>query len=318
MTEPSPSTPVPSFPGYGLAVAIMLIGSCAAGSAALFAKNSEIGPMATAFWRFTMAVPVFFLVFGIAGQAGKGKASTQLRYPETRRDWLLMFGSGLFFAISQMLWFAGLEYTSVANATLVLALSPLLGGLVMARFFGEKVGGRFWLGMVLALAGLFSLTAHSLSADPAAFHGDLLCIVSAVFLCGYFVSISRLRRRFRLTSVLAFGGLSCVAAIGLTMVLTESIWHPVSLFGWSIVIGLAIVSQLAGHGMMTFAAAHLPGSFTAAAVLIQPIWASALAWPLLGEALGPTEMIGGALVLAGIFLASMKRKAKPISPAVMP
>ena len=73
--------------------------------------------------------------------------------------------------------------------------------------------------------------------------------------------------------------------------------------GWALLVLFAFVSQVAGQGMIAQALAHLPASFSSVGLLVQPVAAAFYAWVLLGEALGPLQALGGAIVLAGIFIA---------------
>ena len=88
----------------------------------------------------------------------------------------LVLFTGASFAVSQMLWFLGLEYTSVANATLLLSLTPLIAALILWLVFREVIGRRFWFGMLLAISGMAGLTYASTASPDNSLHGDILCV----------------------------------------------------------------------------------------------------------------------------------------------
>jgi len=73
--------------------------------------------------------------------------------------------------------------------------------------------------------------------------------------------------------------------------------------GWTILVGLALVTQILGQGLIAYAFAHLPTSLSSVSLLIQPVMATIFAWWLFGEAIGAAQFVGGAVVLAGIWLA---------------
>jgi drug/metabolite transporter (DMT)-like permease len=75
-----------------------------------------------------------------------------------------------------------------------------------------------------------------------------------------------------------------------------------------VLVALAWVSQAIGQGLIAYALGHLPASFSALALLIEPLTAAILGWAWLGEALTVPQAIGGAIVLAGIIVA---RRANP-------
>ncbi len=74
-------------------------------------------------------------------------------------------------------------------------------------------------------------------------------------------------------------------------------------YGWAVLLGIALVSHIGGQGLIAYALVHLPAAFSSVSLLVQPVAAAALAWAILGEALGAWQGLGGAVVLAGIVLA---------------
>jgi drug/metabolite transporter (DMT)-like permease len=72
---------------------------------------------------------------------------------------------------------------------------------------------------------------------------------------------------------------------------------------WWVLVALAVVSQITGQGLIAYAFAHLPASLSSVSLLIQPVMATLFAWFLFHEPVGPQQFIGGAVVLAGIWLA---------------
>ena len=73
--------------------------------------------------------------------------------------------------------------------------------------------------------------------------------------------------------------------------------------GWLVLVALAVVTQILGQGLIAYAFAHLPASLSSVSLLIQPVVAALAAWVLFGEAVGPMQFLGGAVVLAGIWIA---------------
>jgi drug/metabolite transporter (DMT)-like permease len=79
---------------------------------------------------------------------------------------------------------------------------------------------------------------------------------------------------------------------------------PITATGWGIVLALALISQVGGQGLIAYAFAHLPASFSSVSLLVQPVVAALLAAWILGEGLHPLQVAGGVGVLAGIAVAS--------------
>jgi hypothetical protein len=93
--------------------------------------------------------------------------------------------------------------------------------------------------------------------------------------------------------------------------LTEVKIVPQTLEGWLAVGGLALISQIIGQGMISWALGLLPAAFSAVSLLVNPVASGIFAWIILGEALTAAQIGGGLAVLAGIFVA----RPKPQSPA---
>ena len=81
--------------------------------------------------------------------------------------------------------------------------------------------------------------------------------------------------------------------------------------GWGVVLGLALVSHVAGQSLIAYAFAHLPASLGSVSLLVQPICAALFAWLLLGEAIGPLQIAGGAVALIGIRIAQRAAMGPP-------
>ena len=76
----------------------------------------------------------------------------------------------------------------------------------------------------------------------------------------------------------------------------------------STLAGFALIGNIAGQSMMTYAFAHLPASFGAVSLLVVPVFAALFAWLLFGETVSAAQAIAGAAVLGGIVLAERGRR----------
>jgi drug/metabolite transporter (DMT)-like permease len=98
------------------------------------------------------------------------------------------------------------------------------------------------------------------------------------------------------TTICAIALLPLALASGETML-------PATAGGWLTLLGLAVVCQTAGQSLIAYAMAHLPASFSSVSLLLQPAMATLYAWAILGERAGLAQLAGGAVILAGIWLA---------------
>ena len=280
-------------PGVAL-VALMLGATCIALSP-IFVRVSEAGPTPTAFWRVAIAVPALWLAAALAPGA-RGAPYARLRP--------LLVAAGFAFAGDLAFWHASIELTSVANSTLLANLASVFVTLAAWRLWRQRPSALFVVGLVAALAGVATLVRASSTSFPAAPAGDALGVVTAMFYAGYLLAVKGLRDR----------GADTLSLMAITTSVTALILLPVALAsgqpflpqtgsGWLNLVGLALVSHVAGQGLIAYSLAVLPAPFSSVSLLLQPVMAAMFAWALLGEPLMPLQVAGGTVVLAGIYLA---------------
>jgi drug/metabolite transporter (DMT)-like permease len=277
------------------ALILLLLGAAMLTFSGTLVKLSEVGPSATAFYRMTLALP-FFIAWALVDRRTAPRRAT-------RADYLLMLGAGLFLAADLIAWHWGLQLTSVANATLLGNSAPIFVVLAGWLLFGERFSRLFLLGTGLAVVGTIVLVGGNASFSLREVAGSGLGLLTGMFYAGYIILLTRLRARISTGAVLA--GSTAVTSVCtlLAAVLSGERLLPVSAEGWLYLVLLATVCQAGAMGAVAWAMAHLPASFTAVTLLVAPVGATVNAWWILGEPIGPVQMIGGLLVLAGILLA---------------
>jgi drug/metabolite transporter (DMT)-like permease len=276
----------------GVAVAALLAGAAAIGSSALFVKVSETGPVATAFWRVALALPVLWAWSVVASRGGHLAG-----FAAERR---LIVAAGLFFAGDLAVWHWSIVLTSVANATLLANLAPIFVALAVWLLYGKRPTAMFLAGLAAALSGVTVLLGGDFRAGGGAVLGDILGVVTAMFYGAYQLAITRARARSTTAVIMAWSGLiTAVVLLPVALASGEQLL-PHSGAGWAKLAGLALISQVAGQSLIAYAMAHLPATFSSVGLLAQPVIAAVLAWILLGEILGWVEIAGALVVLAGI------------------
>ena len=277
------------------ALAALLFGATCIALSPIFVRLSEAGPTATAFWRVALAVPVLWIFFFL-----KSKDKTA-RYAGR---WPLLFAAGVAFAGDLGLWHLSIQYTSVANSTLLANLASIFVTLGAWVFLRQRPSGLFLAGLGAALAGVALLVRASAGFSGTGLLGDALGVLTAMFYAGYLFAVKGLRDRGEPTLRLMAATSTLTALLLLPAALASGEqFFPVSAHGWLVLLGLALVSHAAGQGLIAYALAHLPAAFSSVSLLLQPVMAAFFAWLVLAEALAPLQFAGAALVLAGIYLA---------------
>ena len=285
--------------GSGLTLAALVLGAVGIACAPIFVRLSEIGPTATAFWRLALALPVVWLWT----EVGRRREATPPPRLSGGRTFLGLVLAGLCFAGDLALWHLSIGFTSVANSTLLVNLAPVFVALGARLLFGERFAYTFLVGMAAALAGAALLVGGDLGLGARQLFGDALAVLAALFYAGYILSVSRLRSTLSTAAVMTYGGLVTCAALLPVAILSGEDLLATTLYGWAMLAGIALVSQVGGQSMITYALADLPAAFSSVGLLLQPVAAALLAWAILGESLGWYQALGGAVVLTGIVLA---------------
>lgn len=296
MSQPASAVPLSPSSSNRFALVALILGGAAIGGSPIFVRLSEVGPMATAFWRVALAlIPIF--LFSIARGRDAGPR------PQTLADYGLLILPGVILAMDLAAWHLSITMTSVANATLLANLAPVFVALIGVLFLGASVTRIFVAGLVLALVGVVILKGGPAALGNGDLRGDGVATVAAVFYAGYILAIGKLRSRFDTTRIMLWSTASAAVCVFPFGFFFEDHMLPVTAYGWSIVLGLAFVSHATGQVAIAYALAYLPPAFSSLTLLLQPVVAAILAWILLNEPLGPMQAVGGLVVLAGIAIA---------------
>ncbi len=283
-------------PSNRLALAALVLGGAAIGGSPIFVRLSEVGPMATAFWRVALALIPIFIVSLMKKDAGPNLS-----------DYGMLVLPGVMLALDLAAWHLSLTMTSVANATLLANLAPVFVTLIAVLVFRARTSGVFLLGLLLALAGVVILKGGPAGLGNGDLSGDGAAMIAAFFYACYILAIGRLRSRFDTIRIMLWSTASAAVCIFPIAFFFEGQMLPATLYGWSILFGLAFISHAGGQVAITYALAYLPPAFSSLTLLLQPVVAAILAWALLNEAIGTMQALGAAVVLAGIMVARTSR-----------
>jgi len=236
----------------------------------------------------------------------------------TRREIGLGIASGIFLALHFATWISSLEYTSVASSVIFVSTGPLWVALLSPMLLNEKLTRAAVAGLALALLGgtvigtsdaciiQNELQCPQLSQvfQGRAMWGNFLALLGAWAITGYLIIGRKLRAKMSLIPyIFLVYGIGAVILIVTIFVAGQS---PMGLsaatFGW--IFLLAAIPQLVGHSMFNWLLRFLPAAFVAITTLGEPIGSAILAYFILNETPSLATIIGGILILIGIYLAS--------------
>jgi len=224
---------------------------------------------------------------------------------ETRLPWrgvAVACLAGLFFGADVAAWASGIVLSGATLPTLFANTNPIWVGLGAWLLFREQLKPGFWLGVLLALGGAALILGVEFNQGLALDQGSLLGLLAGFFYGAYFLIAQRGRQHLEALSFFFFSTLSSALVL---LVASLALGQPLTGYStttWLVLIVQGLLIQAAGWFLISYAQGYLPASLVSPTLLGQPVLTAILAGPLLGEHLRPTDLLGGAAVLVGIFI----------------
>lgn len=285
-----------------VALVALLLGASAIGAAAIFVRLAEmegVGPAAAGFWRLVFALPLLAIWAMVEPSPKRSPAASEPRGV----GWRFAVLAGLFFAGDLAFWHAGIVRTTAANATLLANLAPVVVTVFAWAVFRETITRGFLLGLGCAIAGAALLSGANFQSSPEALTGDALSALTAFWYAAYFLATKAARARLSTGAVMLIATMAGVAPLLALAVITGETIAPPTALGWVWVMALGMFAHVFGQGAIAFGLGRLPAARSAIVVSVQPVVAALLGLWLFQEAIGPWQVAGGGLVLAGVVIA---------------
>jgi drug/metabolite transporter (DMT)-like permease len=286
---PGSATPLRAY--WALALGIVSISF-----SAIFVRWANAPGAVTGFYRMAIAVVVLAVpFFRYLQRTG--------RLP--RREVLIALAAGLFFGGDLIFWNAGILISGAANPTLMANTAPIWVGLGAMFFFKEQLGRLFWIGLGLAMMGAALILGADIRSSVGL--GTFFGLIGGMFYAAYMLVMQR--SRAKLPALPAFW-LACVSAAVLLFTVALLRGEPFTgypLQTWLAFLGMGLVSQVLGQLLVSYSLGALPASLVSPTLLGQPALTALLAIPLLGEIPTVWHVIGGAALLAGVYIVHRSR-----------
>jgi drug/metabolite transporter (DMT)-like permease len=259
--------------------------------------------LALAQLRMGAAALIYWMIY----LASHGVPSLRL----SRRQWLLLSLMALTgITINQICYIGGLARTSVTHAGLIQAIGPVVVLALAASLRMERLTFMKAIGMVVCFAGVALLLAgKSPQGSGASWTGDLILIIAGVVFAYYTILMKDFANVFdSLTlNAIVFG----IGAILLFPFCARSIaevqWRDIQLEAWLGLAYMVLFGSLIAYLIYGFALQQLAASTVASFSYLQPLMAGMLGVWLLGERISLTVVLGGIVILAGVYLTEYSR-----------
>ena len=258
------------------------------------------------FLRMTLSLP-FFLAMAWWMRRNNPSAA-----PIARRDWLGIVGLGfLGYYFASLLDFLGLQYVSAGVGRLIMFLYPTLVVILSAVFLKKNPTLRQLAALAITYSGIALVLSSQISAAPehrSFVFGALLIFASAMCYAVYLVTGSQLVQRVGSIRFTAYTMIVSTAPAVVQFFILESpaaLELPANL--WWIAITLASVCTVLPVFLVAEALKRIGANHFALIGALGPVTTVLADFVLLEGALSVAQMLGGALVISGVLLVSLKR-----------
>jgi len=282
---------------------ILLVGILSISTGSILARLAKAPALTVGAWRVMLAT-VLLTPWALP--------AARREWPQLeRRDWLHILLSGTALALHFSTWITSLEMTTVASSVLLVQTNPIWVGLVTHFLLGERASRRTALAIGLAVIGAAVLSYGDIELSQRALYGDLLALVGALGGSAYLLFARSVRRKL---STIAFVW-PCYGTCGILLILLALITGQ-PLVGYPaqsmlVFVALAIFPQILGHSSFNMALGYFSPIFVTLALLFEPLGAGLLAWLILSEVPQPTAVLGGLLIMIGVYIAAREEQRPP-------
>jgi drug/metabolite transporter (DMT)-like permease len=299
----------------GLMLALLTASCWATLPVALKITLEQVDAITLTWFRFLVAT----LLMG-AWLGSRGGALAPYR-GLSRKHWGMLGVAALMLLGNYVFYLFGVQFTTPANAQLLIQLAPLLMALGGIAVFRERFGGGQWLGLILIVIGLLAFFRDQQSGGSEHYAlGAALVVLAAVVWAAYALLQKQLLVRLSSPAILwviyAFAALLLWPFAAPSTLATLDGMHAA-------LLGYCALNTLVAYGAFAEALAHWEASRVSAILATTPILcvgavaATHAVWPdlIALERLGIAGWIGAVLVLAGSAAASLLAKRQPAKDA---
>ena len=300
----APAVPPVARP-QGTDAVLMLVGLSAVSTSGPLMAATAVPALAIAFWRNAFAgvvlVPAVLL-----------RCRDELR-GLTSRELRLAAVAGLMLALHFGTWVPAVTLTSVASATALVACQPVWQALI-ARWRGERVTGRTWVGIGVAVSGALLLTGADLQVSGSALLGDGLAVLGGAFSAAYMTAGGEVRRSVSTTTYTALCYTLTAFVLLVACVVGRQSLAGYAAQDWLKLLALTAGAQLLGHSLFNRVLRTVNPTVVALTILFEIPGAALIAALLLDQQPSLLALPAAVLLVAGLALVIRAGASEPSVP----
>ncbi len=231
-----------------------------------------------------------------------------------KKDYLLLMVAGLLgVTLNQTFSIMGIASTNPIHSSLLIMSTPIIVTVLAAIFLKESFGGNKIIGLLLGLTGAFILIksrATSGEVHPPTMMGDGLILAGSVCYSTYLILIRKVSKKYSPITILRFVFLfgSLFSMPFSLNSFTTADWAAFSGWDWFSILYIVVLGTLAANLLMNWGVQQWGPSKTGTFVYFQPVFGTLGAVLLMGEQFSVVKAIAGLLIVAGVWVTSMRFK----------
>jgi drug/metabolite transporter (DMT)-like permease len=248
--------------------------------------------------RLTVATVVYMAVILVTPARSRLTALT-------RRDWIeLAFLGAIGTFLYQFCFVSAVKRTSVANGSLIIGISPIVIALMSAVAGHERIRAVRWLGIAVAMFGLYLVVGRGVDLSEQSWRGDLLMMAGVICWATYSVASQSILKRHSPLIVIAltFSIGAVLYVLTMTPILIATEWRAISGFSWVMMLTSALLALNLSYWIWYTGLKRLGGSRTSVYSYLTPVVAMVVAALWLGEPVSSNQLAGAAAIFAGLLI----------------
>jgi drug/metabolite transporter (DMT)-like permease len=223
----------------------------------------------------------------------------------TRKDWieLTILGSiGTF--LYQFCFVSALKRTSIGNGSLIIGISPIVIALLSAIVGHERIRPVRWLGIAVAMFGLYLVVGRGVDISGQTWRGDALMMAGVICWATYSVASQGILKRQSPLIVIAltFSIGATLYVLTMTPILVATDWGAISAFSWMMMLTSALLALNLSYWIWYTGLQRLGGSRTSVYSYLTPVVAMVVAAMWLGEPIAANQIAGAGAIFAGLLI----------------
>lgn len=266
--------------------------------AAIFIRFSDSHPIAIAFYR--MFFSSLILLLFIPRYLDEIKSMS-------KRDFFILFTTGLLLAVHFSAWFASLRYTTVASSVVLVSAHPLIVAWISGWYLNEKTNRKAVLGIIIAMLGIVVMTFSDYTVGKLALFGDILALIGMLAVAGYLIRGREMRKSMSLipyTFIVYSTSAFFLALFSIPFSTSFKVYVPRE---YMIFLALAIIPTMFGHTLYNWALKYVKASFVSVSLISEPVLSSVFAFLIFAEVPPTLTIVGAGVTLIGIYICAKNR-----------